>query len=58
MKRIILDVETEKLEFLIELLDEFEFVNVITDDLHTKKGMYESIVSLQKGEAVRNMKED
>ncbi|MFC5047586.1 hypothetical protein ACFSTE_06355 [Aquimarina hainanensis] len=52
MKRIILDVEKEKLPFLLELLDQFEFVSVINDETEGDKGMYDSIVSLQKGEGI------
>ena len=49
MKRIILDVEKEKLPFVIELLEQFEFVSIIGDATEEDKGMYDSIVSLQKG---------
>ncbi len=51
MKRIILDVEKDKLPFVLELLEQFEFVSVIGDGDVTEenKGMYDSIVSLQKG---------
>ncbi|WP_108870201.1 hypothetical protein [Aquimarina aquimarini] len=49
MKRIIVDVEKDKLSFLLELLDQFEFVSVLADTTEEDKGMYDSIVSLQKG---------
>lgn len=52
MKRIILDVENDKLPFLMELLEHFEFVSVLGDNLDEAKGMYDSIVSLQKGEGI------
>ncbi|UZO81985.1 hypothetical protein NBT05_05830 [Aquimarina sp. ERC-38] len=49
MKRIIIDVEKEKLSFLMELLENFEFVSVLDDTDEENRGMYDSIVSLQKG---------
>ncbi|WP_188112252.1 hypothetical protein [Aquimarina sp. RZ0] len=49
MKRIIVDVEKEKLPFILELLENFEFVSVLSDTEEGDKGMYDSIVSLQKG---------
>ncbi|RZS99174.1 hypothetical protein [Aquimarina brevivitae] len=49
MKRIILDVENEKLPFILELLEQFEYVHVVGDVSEDDKGMYDSIVSLQKG---------
>ncbi|GAA0714728.1 hypothetical protein [Aquimarina litoralis] len=52
MKRIIVDVENEKLPFIIELLEHFEFVSVLADPDVDDRGMYDSIVSLQKGEGI------
>jgi len=52
MKRIIIDVENDKLPFILELLEHFEFVSVLGDTNDDKKGMYDSIVSLQKGEGI------
>jgi len=49
MKRIIVDVESDKLPFILELLEHFEFVSVLGDSQDEDKGMYDSIVSLQKG---------
>ncbi len=50
MKRIILDVEKEKLPFILELLEQYEFVSVVTAETPEQdRGMYDSIVSLQKG---------
>ncbi len=49
MKRIILDVEKDKLPFVLELLEQFEFVSVLVDTTEEDQGMYDSIVSLQKG---------
>lgn len=49
MKRIIVDVEKEKVPFVLELLKNFEFVSVLSDTEEGDKGMYDSIVSLQKG---------
>ena len=49
MKRIILDVEKDKLPFVLELLEQFEFVSVLADTSDEDQGMYDSIVSLQKG---------
>ena len=49
MKRIIIDVEREKLSFFMELLENFEFVSVLDDEDDENRGMYDSIVSLQKG---------
>ncbi len=49
MKRIIVDVEDEKLPMVLELLDKLEFVSVIDDTSEENRGMYDSIVSLQKG---------
>ncbi len=49
MKRIIVDVEKEKLPFILELLESFEFVSVLSDTEEENKGMYDCIVSLQKG---------
>ncbi|GGX11495.1 hypothetical protein [Aquimarina muelleri] len=49
MKRIILDVEKDKLDFVLELLEQFDFVSVLADTSEDDKGMYDSIVSLQKG---------
>ncbi|GAA4279365.1 hypothetical protein [Aquimarina mytili] len=49
MKRIIVDVEKDKLPFVLELLEQFEFVSVLADTNEEDQGMYDSIVSLQKG---------
>ncbi|MEW7289358.1 hypothetical protein [Aquimarina sp. 2304DJ70-9] len=49
MKRIIVDVEKDKLPFVLELLEQFEFVSVLADTTDEDQGMYDSIVSLQKG---------
>lgn len=49
MKRIIIDVEREKLPFFMELLQNFEFVSILDDEDEENRGMYDSIVSLQKG---------
>ena len=49
MKRVILDVEKEKLSFFLELLEQFDFVSVLADTSDEDRGMYDSIVSLQKG---------
>ncbi len=49
MKRIIVDVEKDKLPFVLELLEQFEFVSVLADTNDEDQGMYDSIVSLQKG---------
>ncbi len=49
MKRIIVDVEKDKLPFILELLEHFEFVSVLGGAEDENKGMYDSIVSLQKG---------
>lgn len=49
MKRIIVDVEKDKLQFILELLNQFEFVSVMADADEDARGMYDSIVSLQKG---------
>ncbi len=49
MKRIIVDVEKDKLPFVLELLEQFEFVSVLSDTTDEDQGMYDSIVSLQKG---------
>ena len=49
MKRIIVDVEKDKLPFVLELLEQFDFVSVLTDASEEDQGMYDSIVSLQKG---------
>ncbi|WP_158596950.1 hypothetical protein [Aquimarina sp. BL5] len=52
MKRIIVDVEKDKLPFILELLENFEFVSVLVDKEESDRGMYDSIVSLQKGEGI------
>ncbi|SEK74331.1 hypothetical protein SAMN04487910_1001 [Aquimarina amphilecti] len=52
MKRIIVDVENDKLPFILELLEHFEFVSVLGDTDEDDRGMYDSIVSLQKGEGI------
>ncbi|MDH7447279.1 hypothetical protein [Aquimarina sp. 2201CG14-23] len=52
MKRIIVDVENDKLPFVLELLEHFEFVSVLSDTGEDNRGMYDSIVSLQKGEGI------
>ncbi|WP_299258918.1 hypothetical protein [uncultured Aquimarina sp.] len=52
MKRIIVDVEKDKLPFVLELLENFEFVSVLVDKEENDRGMYDSIVSLQKGEGI------
>ncbi|WP_299213165.1 hypothetical protein [uncultured Aquimarina sp.] len=52
MKRIIVDVEKDKLPFILELLENFEFVSVLVDKEENDRGMYDSIVSLQKGEGI------
>jgi len=52
MKRIIVDVENDKLPFVLELLEHFEFVSVFADSDEDDRGMYDSIVSLQKGEGI------
>ncbi|WP_219006360.1 hypothetical protein [Aquimarina litoralis] len=52
MKRIIVDVEKDKLPFILELLEHFEFVSVLADPDVDDRGMYDSIVSLQKGEGI------
>lgn len=57
MKRIILDVENEKLPFLLELMEQFEYVHVIGDVSEDDRGMYDSIVSLQKGVGIPSVKE-
>ncbi len=49
MKRIIVDVEKDKLPFVLELLEQFDFVSVLADTTEEDQGMYDSIVSLQKG---------
>ncbi|EZH72471.1 hypothetical protein ATO12_23780 [Aquimarina atlantica] len=49
MKRIIVDVEKDKLPFILELLEQFDFVSVLADASDDDQGMYDSIVSLQKG---------
>ncbi|WP_161634427.1 hypothetical protein [Aquimarina pacifica] len=50
MKRIILDVEKEKLPFVLDLLKKYEFVTVVAAETPEQdRGMYDSIVSLQKG---------
>ncbi len=49
MKRIIVDVEKDKLPFILELLEQFNFVSVLADASDDDQGMYDSIVSLQKG---------
>ncbi|MBQ4822061.1 hypothetical protein [Aquimarina sp. MMG016] len=49
MKRIIVDVEKDKLPFVLELLEQFDFVSVLSDADEENRGMYDSIVSLQKG---------
>ncbi|MBG6131505.1 hypothetical protein IWQ47_003176 [Aquimarina sp. EL_43] len=49
MKRIIVDVEKDKLPFILELLEQFDFVSVLADASDEDQGMYDSIVSLQKG---------
>lgn len=49
MKRIIVDVEKDKLPFVLELLEQFDFVSVLADANEEDQGMYDSIVSLQKG---------
>ncbi|MDY8137146.1 hypothetical protein [Aquimarina sp. 2201CG5-10] len=49
MKRIIVDVEKDKLPFVLELLEQFDFVSVLADTSDEDRGMYDSIVSLQKG---------
>lgn len=49
MKRIIIDVEREKLSFFMELLENLDFVSVLDDEDDENRGMYDSIVSLQKG---------
>lgn len=49
MKRIILDVERDKLPFFMELLKNLDFVSVLDDQDEENRGMYDSIVSLQKG---------
>lgn len=49
MKRIIVDVEKDKLPFILELLEKFDFVSVLADASDEDQGMYDSIVSLQKG---------
>ncbi|WP_157766222.1 MULTISPECIES: hypothetical protein [Aquimarina] len=48
MKRIIVDVEKDKLPFVLELLEQLEFVSVVAAS-EEDQGMYNSIVSLQKG---------
>ncbi|WP_378180436.1 hypothetical protein [Aquimarina sp. SS2-1] len=52
MKRIIVDVQNDKLPFILELLEHFEFVSVLADADEDNRGMYDSIVSLQKGEGI------
>lgn len=52
MKRIIVDIEDDKLPFVLELLENFEFVSVLGGTSDEDTGMYESIVSLQKGEGI------
>jgi len=52
MKRIIVDVEKDKLPFILELLEHFEFVSVLSDTDQENRGMYDAIVSLQKGEGI------
>ena len=49
MKRIIVDVQDDKLSFVLELLENFDFVSVLGDNSEETKGMYDSIISLQKG---------
>ncbi|WP_024769654.1 hypothetical protein [Aquimarina macrocephali] len=49
MKRIVVDVEKDKLPFILELLEQFDFVSVVADASDEDQGMYDSIVSLQKG---------
>ena len=56
MKRIVVDVEKDKLPFVLELLEHFEFVSVLGDVSEDGKGMYDSIVSLQKGEGIPTKK--
>ncbi|GAA4110315.1 hypothetical protein GCM10022393_07300 [Aquimarina addita] len=52
MKRIIVDVKDDKLSFILELLEHFEFASVLGDASDEDTGMYDSIVSLQKGEGI------
>ena len=52
MKRIIVDIEDDKLSFVLELLENFEFASIVGDTSDEHTGMYESIVSLQKGEGI------
>lgn len=49
MKRIIVDVEKDRLPFVLELLEQLEFVSVVAGESDDDQGMYDSIVSLQKG---------
>lgn len=49
MKRIIVDVEEDRLPFVLELLEQFDYVSVLKDAEEENRGMYDSIVSLQKG---------
>ena len=55
MKRIIVDVEKDKLPFVLELLEQFDFVSVLSDTDEENRGMYDSIVSLQKGVGIPNV---
>lgn len=55
MKRIIVDVEKDKLQFVLELLEQFDFVSVLSDTDEENRGMYDSIVSLQKGVGIPNV---
>ena len=56
MKRIILDVEKDKVPFVLELLEQFDFVSVLADTSDEDQGMYDSIVSLQKGVGIPTTK--
>ncbi len=56
MKRIIVDVEKDKLPFVLELLEQFDFVSVLADTTEEDQGMYDSIVSLQKGIGIPGVK--
>lgn len=51
MKRVILDIEKDKVSFVKELLSQYDFVTIL-EDTQVKQGMYSSIVSLQKGEGI------
>ena len=48
-KRIVVDIEEHKVDFVIELLEHFDFVRVLADTDEENRGMYDAIVSLQKG---------